>query len=64
MVQKINLIKKQYGGVYEMVNCECGAKLFCCICGKKHLCLRWCDNYNNNLRCDVICVKTATEGKS
>jgi len=38
----------------ENKECKCGAKLYCIRCGKMHLCLRWCDNFYNSLRCDAV----------
>ncbi len=40
-------------------NCECEAKLLCTKCGKTHLCLKWCDNYENSLECNAL----STEGE-
>lgn len=40
-----------------MGDCECGAKVFCPICGKTHICLRWCNSFRDNMQCDVSLVE-------
>lgn len=33
--------------------CTCGARLWCPKCKKHHICLVWCRNVNNSLKCDA-----------
>ena len=44
-------------------NCKCGRKLLCKKCGKTHLCLRWCDKYEESLDCKKFALESRGEGK-